>query len=535
MSHPSPDPSSSPSGRPGRRALIAGAAWAAPVVAVSVTAPAIAASGEPPTLFYEQPEYTVSGCGVLDAVIVLATTDGSTPAPVGTQITVTLPSGFSFVDGTASPVTLTVEGGGRVQLPSIKAPVSAGSVSLEATSEGLSATASVALTSAIGTRLYAGAVSFVPDFQAVPQTGLPSGYAFQSIHATDGAVFATLGDGSLWVARENPTTGTVTGPVVWYDTGLDGDAGTALMSSSPSVYYSLIQISGALHTVYVPGTWTTAPTVSPLANPPGGAPVQLGVSNGLGTYYAESADGRLWFTPQSGAARGVWTQILGYQAPVKDWFVQRGNSTETLWVIDANGQLFGNPATTGARPTALTNSRHPAATWTAPLSHFAKNHADSAMGGSGAAFVDATGGMYRSNGSQNVNYGGVLDGRLGGLEMLRTVDSLGATTNTIIHVIDGGRLYAADLSNNLPFADITPPASLLGGASIVDAHSTGSGLSGPSFAIGSDSRVWVSNRYLSGTPTWTLAGGLPPRPEADGIIQDGKFTYVLGEPDSCPS
>ncbi|WP_157975684.1 hypothetical protein [Brachybacterium sp. YJGR34] len=518
-----------------RRAVMKGVVWTAPAAAFSVAAPALAASGATPTLEFEVPSFEMASCGTLEEVVIHATTDGSQHVPPGTVITITLPEGFEFVDGSTSPLELTVEAEGMVVLPAVRAPLSSDGAVVEARSGSLLATAEIALGPPVGTRLYAGNVSFVPHFLALPETGLPSGYRFESIHATDGAVFVTLGDGTLWVARENPTTGTATGPVTWYSTGLVADAAETLISSSPNVYDSLLLVDGALHTVTVSGTWTTTPTTSPLANPPGGAPVQIGVSNGVGTFYAETADGRLWSTPRSGGSRGTWSQITGFPTPLTDWFIQRGNGSEVVWVIGADGALYSNNATTGARPSVLTNRRHASAAWVAPLSHFAKNHADSAMGGSGAAFVDAGGNMFHSSGAQNRDFSGVLAGQLGDLELLRTVDSLGATTNTIIHVVDGGRLYAADLTNSVPFADITPPQSLLQGATIVDAHSTGSGLSGRTFAIDSNSVVWVSNRYVSGTPRWSRADGLPARLDADGIVQDGKFTYVLGGPDSCPS
>ncbi|WP_136041055.1 MULTISPECIES: hypothetical protein [unclassified Microbacterium] len=477
----------------------------------------------------------MAGCSALTGVTVTGTTDGTTPVAAGTPITITLPAGFTFTGGEASPLVLTADANGQVTLPSITAPLNASGMSLTATSGAVSAAAPVTVTTPIGTRLYVGAISFNPDFIVVPETNLPTGYAFRSVHATDGAVFATLGDGSLWVARENPTTGTVPGPMAWYDTGLDADAGSMLASSSPNVYDSLVQVGGALYTVTVPGTWSTAPTTAALPNPASGAPVQLASINGVGTYYAETADGRVWSTPRTGASRGTWTEITGFQAPLKDWFVLRGNNSETVWVIDANGGLFSSASGTGIRPTVVANRRNAGATWVAPLSHFAKNHADSANGGTGgAAFVDANGNLFSSSGSQNVDRSGVLAGQLGDLQILRTDDSLGSTTNTILHVVTGGRLYAADLQNNYPFADITPPASQLGTATIVDAHSTGSGNSGFSFAIDSQSRVWVSNRYLNGTPVWTLAGGQPAMPNAGGIVQDGKFTYVFGEPSSCP-
>lgn len=81
-----------------RRTVVVGAAWAIPVVAVAVATPLAAASTTEPTLQFAMAAYTVSGCGTLDNVVVTATTNGTTPPPAGTAVSIALPAGYTFVD-----------------------------------------------------------------------------------------------------------------------------------------------------------------------------------------------------------------------------------------------------------------------------------------------------------------------------------------------------------------------------------------------------------------------------------------------------
>ncbi|KQQ08039.1 hypothetical protein [Rathayibacter sp. Leaf296] len=87
-----------PDGSVQRRTIVSGVAWTIPVVAMASAPPAAAASLQPTLEFVNGP-YTIAACGTLDDVLIHATTDGITPAPVGTVVTVTVPAGLSLPNG----------------------------------------------------------------------------------------------------------------------------------------------------------------------------------------------------------------------------------------------------------------------------------------------------------------------------------------------------------------------------------------------------------------------------------------------------
>jgi alpha-tubulin suppressor-like RCC1 family protein len=93
--------------------MVGAAAWAAPAVAMTVASPASAASGPIPTIaFLTVPGPVFSGQRFGD-LVVSATTDGVTPVPAGTMITIVLhPQGILHPDGSVMrdyPATGTLE------------------------------------------------------------------------------------------------------------------------------------------------------------------------------------------------------------------------------------------------------------------------------------------------------------------------------------------------------------------------------------------------------------------------------------------
>jgi alpha-tubulin suppressor-like RCC1 family protein len=94
----SQSPTEKPEPTVSRRTIIGTAAWTAPAIALSVASPAAAASGRTPTVsFIELPPGIIAG-GTFGDVVISATTDGTTPAPAGSIITVYL-SAVTFSDG----------------------------------------------------------------------------------------------------------------------------------------------------------------------------------------------------------------------------------------------------------------------------------------------------------------------------------------------------------------------------------------------------------------------------------------------------
>jgi alpha-tubulin suppressor-like RCC1 family protein len=98
-----PEPHTSPVTR---RAIVGAAAWTAPAIVMAVASPAAAASSpvspEKPTVDFTKLPLPAMPGGVFDDVVIAATTDGVTPAPVGDLITVTLSGGLTFADGSTT-------------------------------------------------------------------------------------------------------------------------------------------------------------------------------------------------------------------------------------------------------------------------------------------------------------------------------------------------------------------------------------------------------------------------------------------------
>ncbi|KQQ08042.1 hypothetical protein ASF46_11805, partial [Rathayibacter sp. Leaf296] len=130
-------------GSTSRRTIVAGAAWTIPVVAVAVATPAAAASLQPTLEFVNGP-YTVPACGTLGDVVLHATTDGSTPA-TGQLVTVTLPAGLKFSDGTTTK-PFPVDSTGDVVISGITAFGGASTGTITASTGSLTTTAPAAVT-----------------------------------------------------------------------------------------------------------------------------------------------------------------------------------------------------------------------------------------------------------------------------------------------------------------------------------------------------------------------------------------------------
>jgi hypothetical protein len=156
-----------------RRTIIAGAAWTIPVVATAIGAP-LAAASPAPTLTFTNGPYSVAACGTLKDVTIQATTDGTTPAPAGTLVTVTLPSGLTWSDGTTAPRVLPTNANGQVVLSGVKATSGSSSGTISATAGAVSAVGPVTIVP--GGTAYNGNIGDGGNYTGgSPAPGIPSG------------------------------------------------------------------------------------------------------------------------------------------------------------------------------------------------------------------------------------------------------------------------------------------------------------------------------------------------------------------------
>ncbi|KZX19835.1 hypothetical protein [Rathayibacter tanaceti] len=129
-----------------RRTLVKGAAWTIPVVAMATATPAAAASVTPTLAFVNGP-YTVDSCGKLNNVTLRLTTDGTTADP-SKPVTVTLPAGFTWADGSSAPRSFTTDSNGRVVLPTITPTQRPGDFPISASSGQATGSSSIAVSKA---------------------------------------------------------------------------------------------------------------------------------------------------------------------------------------------------------------------------------------------------------------------------------------------------------------------------------------------------------------------------------------------------
>ena len=131
-------------GRVQRRTLVAGAAWTIPVVAVAVATPAAAASLQPTLEFVNGP-YSITTCATLGPIVLHTTADGTAPAPFGTVVTVTLPTGLTFSDGSTTK-PFTTDASGDITITGIIATDSATTGTITALMGTVSASATITVT-----------------------------------------------------------------------------------------------------------------------------------------------------------------------------------------------------------------------------------------------------------------------------------------------------------------------------------------------------------------------------------------------------
>ncbi|KZX21321.1 hypothetical protein [Rathayibacter tanaceti] len=207
---------------PARRTLVQGAAWTIPVVALATATPAAAASLVP-TLTFTQPNYNKSSCDTLRGVSVRATTDGTTPVPDGTPVTVTLPDGFLFEGGGTTRTVTTVNGVAAVP-PMTSTAIDGADNTLSASGNGATATSTVTVSSderSVWVNMDAAGNN--GEYPAVPAGSRPYGYNY--FRAPNGQLYyqnapvagsTPVNGGLAWQTTTNSNQGSFKIGNTWY-------------------------------------------------------------------------------------------------------------------------------------------------------------------------------------------------------------------------------------------------------------------------------------------------------------------------------
>lgn len=230
-----------------RRTVIAGAAWSIPVVALTVATPLAAASVAAPGLQFTNGPYAAGPCAPLGEVALNLTTNGSDPDP-GKSVTVALPAGLAWSDGTTAPkVFSSTDLSGNITIPAGQIVASTpGDHTITATaSTGVSASAPASFAPNLVAKDWHSAGGLIATF--APAAAVAIGWNFflgpdGTLYHGDGpiatnvssAVGDTLGDAS---------TGLLDGVVfvdgngvaqVWQWNPSDGAIGTATFPAVPT-------------------------------------------------------------------------------------------------------------------------------------------------------------------------------------------------------------------------------------------------------------------------------------------------------------
>ncbi|WP_136040782.1 MULTISPECIES: hypothetical protein [unclassified Microbacterium] len=517
-----------------RRTVVVGAAWALPVVAVAVATPLAAASTAEPTLQFAMAAYTVSGCGTLDNVVVTATTNGTTPPPAGTAVSIALPAGYTFVDGQPSPRVLLTDPSGSITLPAIKAPASSGPLSIAGQWNALSAATAVTASAAgNGGDLY---VLFPTDpnnqiqpITAVPMRtiGLPANFKVKSYRVAGSQVLVTLADNTIWVASNRThSTGAYTSDTLKFqNTGLTGSvADLDILSGNyggESPYYtgSYLVLNGQGYYIRSDDAEAQPVAATSIPNPPsGGAIVRAAMvtTSSWSALQVETADGRLWLSTNKGVS---WTAITGFPTPIKSWVGALGTGGGTT-LIGADGlaySLSNSLSTTATRvqPAGLTSPAEPIAGYITSR-YSPQIHAQGVSRG----FVNEAGAFYFQNNQDIVN----ASGALAGVDLRGLLYTSNAQSHYVLGVVDGALYYARNSSGILtPLTKNQPSPAQLGGATIVDAwDANGSGSNQLRLnAVDSLGRVWTHSTQ-NGWSQVALTG-----PLTAYEVNDGPFYQVI--------
>jgi hypothetical protein len=201
-----------------RRTVLLGAAWSVPVISASIATPLAAASTPELELTFVDGPYQAIACGPLDDIVVRATNGGAPAA--GEPITVTLPTGLTWSDGTTAPRTLVSDTNGEVVLSGVLAGNANGNYALGATSGPASAASNAEVQGADRGVVSTFGGMFLPQLPAgvlvedVQTNSTPQG-PYAIVRGSDGnAYVSSLPTGSStwssWTKSTSPAAGSIT-------------------------------------------------------------------------------------------------------------------------------------------------------------------------------------------------------------------------------------------------------------------------------------------------------------------------------------
>lgn len=322
-----------------RRTFAGIAALSVPAISMATSVPAFAQSGPVKSLVFTPSTVTVDSCSKVSDLTLVVTKDGS--AAVDERVTLTLPAGFSWADGTTTDKSVLTGPAGGVSVSVVQVALRNGDYALRATLDtGETATATITVTT---TETTAEAWFWDSGWS-------PAGAAAPQQLQVTGAVRA-IGYGSFM---------TTTGTVLYFQTQVASSVTSAVAEHTDlggGRDTITFVAAGAAKTYFNNGTVTAFPAVPSTATAVGtrtwltpDGDLYLGET--VLAHGVTSARGNV-YTGGAGAGSGEWINVTYIQDNVGKVYDQRTGRTATgptlhrgaavvgaLTFLDGNGDLY---------------------------------------------------------------------------------------------------------------------------------------------------------------------------------------------------
>ncbi|SMH29894.1 hypothetical protein SAMN06295885_0358 [Rathayibacter oskolensis] len=356
----------------GRRTLVQATAWTIPVVASAVATPAFAASLSP-TLEIVNGPFAVTACSAVPTVVVHATTDGSTPVASGTPITITLPAGYSWSDGTTAPKVFPTGANGDASVTGVVAGPANGTAVITATGNGTSDTTTVTTT---GEKLFLKAAT-PTSTGVIRSTQFPAGLTITDLQTTTGPggityLYALASDGSVYISSYSGNAQ----PSAWSQAPTLAGSVTEMAAGTNNSAFTWLTDGTSVQsaTKNSAGSYVTAPAL-----PAGVTITDLEATKGSGGtthIFATGSDGTVYHATWNGTAASTssWTASPSLSGTVTDVSVGTDGSafawatdgtSVTSVTVNSSGSYVSTPTfPAGVTITDLTSTTGPGGiTW----------------------------------------------------------------------------------------------------------------------------------------------------------------------------
>ena len=354
--------------RVSRRVVVRGAAWSIPVIAAAVATSAEAASSSL-VLSFNTPAAATT-CGPYPTTVLTAARNGAPAA--GVAVTVSLPSGLTWADGSTAPKTFVTNAQGQVDLTNqIKVPKTAASYTLTGSAAGAT-TATTTDTFQLGTVLSTHANSGTVVTAVSPtiingkeilvptQTQNDANYVpYAAVLTSDGKVVDGTTGKVLATGVVDAAVGVVNGvPTVYYITTAGQVYSLAQGSSTPTLLSTIPGATQIKATTGPNGNVSLAIMTSTNSVYTGSGTLVANNVSSFGVVAGSGTSGRIYYTTSTGQAiqyiiangsQTTYGTVSG--TPVDTEAIGGGGGVVSTYTLTSTGNLYFWQGTVNGAPT----------------------------------------------------------------------------------------------------------------------------------------------------------------------------------------